>query len=184
MKIAYLRVSSTDQSTDRQEIQADKTYEDKATGTNTDRPQLQEMLRNLRSGDEVYVWSIDRLARSISDMHDLIKQITGADCSVHFIKENLTFTSDKSNPMNELLLNMLASVYQFETAIRKERQLEGIAKAKEKGVYQGRSTAMRQKAKVIELLNDGVSQRKIAEQVGISLSSVQRIVKMQKQEGE
>lgn len=182
MKIAYLRVSTTDQSTDRQEIQADKTYEDKATGTNTDRPQLQEMLRNLRKGDEVHVWSIDRLARSISDMHDLIKQITESGCSVHFIKENLVFTADKSNPMNELLLNMLASVYQFETAIRKERQLEGIAKAKEKGVYQGRSTAMRQKARVVQLLNDGMSQRNIAKEVGISLSSVQRIVKKNKEE--
>ncbi|MCL9773575.1 recombinase family protein [Vibrio methylphosphonaticus] len=181
MKIAYLRVSSTDQHTDRQEITADKTYTDKATGTNTDRPQLQEMLRSIREGDEVHVWSIDRLARSISDMHDLIQQITGAGCSVHFLKENLTFTADKSNPMNELLLNMLASVYQFETAIRKERQLEGIAKAKEKGVYEGRTTAMRQSAEVLKLLEEGMSQRKIAEQVDISLSSVQRIVKKHKQ---
>lgn len=180
MKIAYIRVSSVDQNTDRQEIEADKTYTDKASGTNTDRPQLQEMLRSIRSGDEIHVWSIDRLARSISDMHDLIKDITGKGCSIHFIKENLTFTADKANPMNELLLNMLASVYQFETAIRKERQLEGIAKAKEKGVYNGRSTAMRNKAAVLELLEAGVSQRKIAEQVGISLSSVQRIVKSQK----
>ncbi|MFA1574947.1 recombinase family protein [Vibrio cyclitrophicus] len=182
MKIAYLRVSTLDQKTDRQEILADKTYIDKATGTNTERPQLQEMLRSIRSGDEIHVWSIDRLARSISDMHDLIKQITSKGCSVHFIKENLVFSSDQSNPMNELLLNMLASVYQFETAIRKERQLEGIAKAKRKGVYNGRSTAMRQKSSVLALLKDGVSQRKIASQLGISLSSVQRIVKKAKEE--
>jgi DNA invertase Pin-like site-specific DNA recombinase len=181
MKIAYIRVSSIDQNTERQEIEADKTYTDKASGTNTDRPQLQEMLRSIREGDEIHVWSIDRLARSISDMHDLIKEITGKGCSVHFIKENLTFTADKANPMNELLLNMLASVYQFETAIRKERQLEGIVKAKAKGVYKGRSTAMRNKAQVIDLLESGISQRKIAEQVGISLSSVQRIVKQYKE---
>ncbi|MDF5054030.1 recombinase family protein, partial [Vibrio parahaemolyticus] len=177
MKIAYIRVSSLDQNTDRQDIEADKTYTDKATGTNTDRPALQEMLRSIRSGDEIHVWSIDRLARSISDMHDLIKKITSNGCSVHFIKENLTFTADKTNPMNELLLNMLASVYQFETAIRKERQLEGIAKAKAKGTYKGRTTAMRLKSEVAQLLADDISQRKIAAQLNISLSSVQRIVK-------
>ncbi|MDF5188695.1 recombinase family protein, partial [Vibrio parahaemolyticus] len=60
MKIAYIRVSSLDQNTDRQDIEADKTYTDKATGTNTDRPALQEMLRSIRSGDEIHVWSIDR----------------------------------------------------------------------------------------------------------------------------
>ncbi|NMV27043.1 recombinase family protein, partial [Vibrio parahaemolyticus] len=98
-------------------------------------------------------------------------KITSNGCSVHFIKENLTFTADKTNPMNELLLNMLASVYQFETAIRKERQLEGIAKAKAKGTYKGRTTAMRLKSEVAQLLADDISQRKIAAQLNISLSS-------------
>lgn len=183
MKIAYIRVSSNDQNTDRQEIEADKTYVDKASGTNTNRPQLQEMLRSLREGDEVYVWSIDRLARSISDMHDLIQKITGTGCSVHFIKENLTFTSDASNPMNELLLNMLSSVYQFETAIRKERQIEGIEKAKSKGIYKGRTTEMRKQREVLEMVESGVSQRKIAKELKISLSTVQRILKKAKEEG-
>ncbi|WP_220774318.1 recombinase family protein, partial [Shewanella glacialipiscicola] len=102
--------------------------------------------------------------------------------SVRFIKENLTFTGDKSNPTNELLLNLIGAVYQFEVDIKKERQREGIAVAKDKGVYKGRTTAMRKTAEAISLLNEGVSQRKIAEQLSISLSSVQRIVKQHKED--
>ena len=177
MELAYIRVSTVDQKTDRQEITADRYFTDKATGTNTDRPQLQELLRTIRSGDIVKVWSIDRLARSITDMHNLINEIIGKGADIVFIKENLTFTADKSNPMNELMLNLLSSVYQFETAIRKERQLEGIEKAKAKGVYTGRSTAMRRKAEVKKLIAEGISYRNIATQLEISLSSVQRIVK-------
>ena len=177
MKIAYVRVSTVDQNSNRQVIEADKTYEDKATGSNTDRPQLQEMLRNLQEGDEVHVWSIDRLARSIIDMHDLIKKITESGCSVHFIKEGLVFTPEKVNPINDLILNVLSSVYQFEVAISKQRQREGIEKAKADGKYKGRSTALQESPKVIQLLKKGVSQRNIAKEVGISLSSVQRIVK-------
>lgn len=181
MKIAYLRVSSTDQNTDRQEIEADRHYEDKATGTNTDRPQLQDMLSNLRKGDEVRAWSIDRLARSIKDLHDIIEVITKAGAAVTFIKEGMTFTADKSNPMNQLMLNLLGSVYEFETAIRKERQLEGIAKAKAKGVYKGRSTNARLRASIIESFNNGTSQRNIAKQLDTSLSNVQRVIKKHKE---
>lgn len=182
MKIAYIRVSTVEQNIDRQEIVADKYYEDKASGSSVERPKLQEMIRAIRDGDEVIVWSIDRLARSISDMHKLVEEITKKGCSLHFIKENLTFSSDKENPINNLLLNMLASVYEFETAIRRERQLEGIAKAKLKGVYKGRTTAMRKKTEVLEQLRDGISQRQIAKNSNISLSSVQRIVKALKED--
>lgn len=180
MKIAYIRVSSVDQNVDRQEIEADRHYKDKATGTNTDRPQLQDMLSNLREGDEVHVWSIDRLARSIKDLHDIIEVITKAGASITFIKESMTFTADKTNPMNQLMLNLLGSVYEFETAIRKERQLEGIAKAKKKGVYKGRSTDVRLKSAIIEALNNGTSQRNIAKELDTSLSNVQRVIKKHK----
>ncbi|WP_299665079.1 recombinase family protein [uncultured Psychromonas sp.] len=177
MKIAYVRVSTVEQNTDRQEIEADKYYEDKASGTNTNRPQLKEMLDNLRKGDEVICWSIDRLARSITDLHSIIKTITDKGASVSFIKENMTFTGDKTNPMNELMLNLLGSVYEFETAIRKERQLEGIAKAKAKGIYKGRTTSDRLKSNIIEAYKDGIPQRAIAEKLNTSLSNVQRVIK-------
>jgi len=180
MKIAYVRVSSVEQNTDRQEIVADKHYEDKASGTNTNRPQLQEMLNNLRKGDEVVCWSIDRLARSITDLHSIIKTITDKGASVSFMKENMTFTGDESNPMNKLMLNLLGSVYEFETAIRKERQLEGIAKAKAKGVYKGRTTSDRLKENIIKLYLDKVSQRAIAKELNTSLSNVQRVIKTYK----
>ena len=121
LKIAYVRVSTVKQITDRQEIEADKHYEDRSSGSKTNRPQLKEMLHNLRKGDEVICWSIDRLARSISDLHSIIKTITGERASVSFVKENMTIAADKANPMNELKLKLLGSVYEFETAIRKER---------------------------------------------------------------
>lgn len=184
-KYHYIRVSTTQQHTDRQELKTPEDYTqviDKISGRTTNRPSLKNMIINLAIGDEVLVDDISRLARSLKDLNELLHQITSKGVSVRFIKENLTFTGDKSNPTNELLLNLIGAVYQFEVDIKKERQREGIAVAKDKGVYKGRTTAMRKKAEAINLLNEGVSQRKIAEQLSISLSSVQRIVKQHKED--
>ncbi|EGQ9760159.1 resolvase [Vibrio parahaemolyticus] len=184
-KYHYIRVSTAEQHTERQEVKTPEGYVqviDKVSGRSTKRPELTNMLVNLSVGDEVLVDDISRLARSLKDLNELLHQITSKGVTVTFAKENLTFTGDKSNPTNELLLNLIGAVYQFEVDIKKERQREGIEIAKAKGVYKGRSTSMRQKSEVIALLNDGVPQRKIAEQIGISLSSVQRIVKKHKEE--
>jgi DNA invertase Pin-like site-specific DNA recombinase len=89
------------------------------------------------------------------------------------VKENLRFTGDKSNPTEELLLNLLASVYQFERAIILERQREGIAKAKQRGVYRGRRATI-DKSEIMRLLDEGFSMRKVAEMTNTSLSTVTR----------
>ncbi|WP_019026845.1 recombinase family protein [Colwellia piezophila] len=121
--VAYLRVSTTDQNLDRQladiGITFDKTFEDKVSGSSMDRPALINMLDYVRSGDTLYVHSIDRLARNLGHLNEMVTSLTSKGISVVFHKESLTFTGNDS-PMNSLLLNLLGSVYQFERAIAKE----------------------------------------------------------------
>lgn len=179
----YIRVSSVGQHTDRQEVKTPSDYTpviDKISGRTTNRPALNNLLINLSMGDHILVDDISRLARSLADLNTLLKQITSKGVSVEFKKENLIFSGDETNPTNQLLLNLIGAVYQFEVDIKKERQREGIEAAKAKGVYEGRTTAMRRKAEVLQLVKEGVSQRSIAKQLEISLSSVQRIVKASK----
>ncbi|MCG6202767.1 recombinase family protein [Psychromonas antarctica] len=181
MKLAYIRVSTIEQNTDRQVIKADKTFTDKVSGANTDRPELIKLKEHARAGDVVICHDISRLARNLKDLKDLVEFFIDRGVAVKFIKENMRFTADKQNPMNELMLNMLGAVYQFERDIMKQRQAEGIAQAKVKGVYKGRSTSMRLKAAIIEEYKQGTPQRKIANNLDTSLSTVQRIVKSYKE---
>jgi DNA invertase Pin-like site-specific DNA recombinase len=180
MRLAYIRVSTVEQNTDRQVIEADKTFTDKVSGANTNRPALKQLKDHVRSGDIVICHDISRLARNLLDLKELITFFTGKGVSVQFIKEAMTFSSDKSNPMNELMLNLLGAVYQFERDIMKQRQAEGIAIAKKKGVYVGRNTSMRLKSSIIESYKSGTSQRNIARDLETSLSNVQRVIKAHK----
>ena len=91
-KIGYTRVSTTDQTTDRQELGDIRIFEDKASGKNTDRPALKEMLAYVREGDEIVVFSIDRLARNLRDLEDIIKEVNSKGASVTFLTERLTFS--------------------------------------------------------------------------------------------
>jgi DNA invertase Pin-like site-specific DNA recombinase len=175
--VAYLRVSTTDQSTARQlsdtAIAFTKTFEDKASGGSTDRPALSAMLEYIREGDTVHVHSIDRLARNLGDLLELIKSLNAKGINVHFHKENLVFTGEAS-PMNELMLNLLGSVYQFERAMIKDRQLEGIAKAKVAGKYKGKARKVTDEA-ILQALASGLSIRKTATELGCGISTVQRV---------
>lgn len=175
-KIGYIRVSTVDQSTERQldGIQLDKVFEEKASARNTQRPKLVEMLDYIREGDEVIVHDISRLARNIEDLHGLVRQITHKGCVIRFQKENLAFTNDKSDAISQLLLSMLGAVYQFERTVLLERQKEGIAIAKAKGKYKGRPKTISREA-ILTLLQKGTSMRNAAKELGISLSTVQRV---------
>jgi len=137
--IGYIRVSSIDQNTDRQlsEIKLDLEYTDKVSGKDRNRPELTNMLKAVTVGDTVHVHSMDRLARNMVDLSQLVKEITDKGANVQFHKENLKFdgSTGKKDHMAELMLGILGSVAQFERAILKERQAEGIAIAKAKGVY-------------------------------------------------
>ena len=136
----YIRVSTTLQNTDRQllNIPCDREYEDKLSGKDTNRPQLQAMLDNLRSGDVINVHSMDRLARNVQDLLKLIDTILQKGASITFHKENMTFNNNKqTDAFQKLMLTMLGAISEFERAIILERQKEGIAIAKAKGKYKG-----------------------------------------------
>ncbi|EGQ8249204.1 TPA: recombinase family protein [Vibrio parahaemolyticus] len=176
--IAYLRVSTTDQNTDRQltdsGIPFDKSFTDKCSGGSTKRPALEALKDYVREGDTIHVHSIDRLARNLVDLKQLINDWTNQGVSVRFHKENLSFNAGGSDHMSELMLNMLGAVAQFELAMIQERRQEGIEKAKAAGRYKGRPTNKTNHQRISELRSQGVSLRKIAAQVGVSLSTVQR----------
>lgn len=137
--VGYIRVSSVDQNTERQldGVTVDKTFTDKASGKDTNRPELSKLKEYVREGDKVIVHSMDRLARNLSDLEQIVKEFNGQGIAVEFAKEGLTFTGD-DNKTATLLLQVIGAVAQFERAMIKERQLEGIALAKKRGVYKGR----------------------------------------------
>lgn len=141
--IGYVRVSSIDQNPERQldGIKIDKMFVDKISGKTLQRPQLEKLLEYVRDGDEVVVHSMDRLARNLDDLRQLVKGLTQRDVSIRFIKENLTFKGDDA-PMSTLLLSIMGAFAEFERALIRERQLEGIALAKQKGKYKGRKRAL------------------------------------------
>jgi DNA invertase Pin-like site-specific DNA recombinase len=121
IRIGYVRVSSADQSTERQltDQKLTVTFTDKASGKNADRPQLQAMLAgNWPEGSTVVVHSMDRLARSLTDLLQLVEQLTGRGINVHFVKEAKTFRGgDSTDPMDMLMLSMLGAVAEYERTL-------------------------------------------------------------------
>lgn len=172
--IGYIRVSTVDQNIERQldGLALDKTFTDKLSGKDTNRPALSQMLEHIRSGDTVLVHDISRMARNLQDLIKLVKQITAKGVALRFMKESLTFNGE-SNPMQDLMLSMLGAVYQFERSMMLERQREGIQKAKEAGKYAGRKASV-DKQKIISYLEEGHSMRQTAKLLGVSLSTVTR----------
>jgi DNA invertase Pin-like site-specific DNA recombinase len=137
--IGYIRVSTLDQNPDRQleGHPVDKIFTDKASGKDQHRPRLKELLNYTREGDTVVVHSMDRLARNLDDLRSLVFSLTQRGIKVQFVKESLTFTGEDS-PMANLLLSVMGAIAEFERTLIKERQREGIALAKQKGLYKGR----------------------------------------------
>lgn len=177
--IGYIRVSSGSQNTERQlaDIELDRIFEDKASGKNTDRPQLNECLAHLRSGDKLHVHSIDRLARNLKDLQDIVDALKSKGVSVHFHKENLIFDAE-TNPMQELMFQMLGAFAQFERTLIKERQREGIAAAQARGQKLGAPSKL--STEQIELIKkriySGTEKSKIAKEFGISRPTLYKIL--------
>lgn len=142
--IAYVRVSSVDQNTDRQRfdgVKVDKTFTDKCSGGTRNRPALIEMLRYVREGDTIICHSIDRLARDLQDLLHLVETLTARGVGVRFIKEALTFEGNTS-PMQTMILQVMGSFAQFERSLIKERQREGQQAARAKGKLPGRKKSL------------------------------------------
>ena len=170
--IGYVRVSSVGQNTARQldGMELDRVFTDKASGKNTDeRPALAQMLAHVREGDTLHVHSMDRLARNVEDLRQLVNQLTDKGVEVKFAKEGLTF-SGQSSPMNTLLLTMLGAVAEFERALIAERRDEGIALAKAAGKYKGRRAALTpaQADELVNRIKAGESVTALAKEYGIS----------------
>lgn len=138
-KIAYIRVSTVEQNLEQQKVLLekygiDKWYEEKVSAKDTNRPRLQDMLDFVREGDTIYIRDFSRLARSTKDLLDIVDKLSEKGVKLVSEKENL----DTSTPNGILMLTMLGAIYEFERANLLERQKEGIAIAKQKGVYKGR----------------------------------------------
>ncbi|WP_373506712.1 recombinase family protein [Thiocapsa sp.] len=143
--IGYLRVSTTDQTTARQldGVELDRVFEDQVSGSSAmNRPALIQCLDYLRDGDVLHVHSIDRLARNLLDLQKLVEELTRRGVTVHFHKERLVFTGDDGDPMQTLMFQMMGAFAQFERALIRSRQREGIAAAKAAGKHLGRRSAL------------------------------------------
>jgi len=179
-EIGYTRVSSTNQKTDRQldGVPLDKIFEDKQTGKDTNRPQLQACLDYLREGDRLHVHSMDRLARSLADLQAMVQDLTSQGIVVKFHKEGLEFTGE-DNPMSMLMLQIMGAVAEFERSLIRERQTEGIKKALAKGVKFGRAPklTLADKYQIAGLVEQGQEKNALAEQFGVSRQTIYRALK-------
>ena len=178
--VGYIRVSSVDKNIHRQldGITLDKTFVDKCSGKDTNRPALTNMLEFVREGDIIIVHSMDRLARNLYDLSGLMHKLTIKGIKVQFIKENLLFTGEDS-PMANLLLSVMGAFAEFERALIRERQLEGVAIAKKNGKYRGRSNSLSDEQ--IKVLKQKVADRykktDLAKEFGISRETLYRYIK-------
>lgn len=151
MKIGYARVSTTGQSLESQveklkEQGCDKIYQEKATGTSTaKRVELNNMMEHLRAGDMVVITKIDRLARSIIDLNNIVSELNDKGISIQFIDDNLHFQAGNSSAMNTLIFNMLGSFAQFERDIIVQRTSEGRERARKQGKHLGRPSQPKNK---------------------------------------
>ena len=182
MKVGYVRVSTVDQNTGRQEVLmkelgVDKIYVDKQSGKNKERPQLQEMLNFVREGDVLVVESISRLARNVKDLLEIVDQLKQK--GVVFISKKETI--DTSTPAGEFMLTVFGALAQLERSYILERQAEGIALAKAQGKYNGRPRIDVDEDKFIEYYKDYqagyLTGKGICKKLGISLSTFHRRVK-------
>ena len=174
MKVGYRRVSTLEQSLERQDLgECDRVFEEKQSAGSANRPALQELLSFVRSGDEVVVYSIDRLGRNLIDLQNIIQHLNDKGVTIRFLSENLSFSGSGGCAFQTLQLQMLGAFAQFERTIIRKRQAEGIAKAKQRGVYSQRKKSVNPD-KVKQLFQDGMSKAAIAKHLNISRMSVYR----------
>jgi DNA invertase Pin-like site-specific DNA recombinase len=142
-RIGDVRVSTVDQNPERQleQVPVDRVCTDTASGKDTQRPALAALLTFVREGDTVVVHSMDRLARNLDDLRRLVQLLTQRGVRITFLKEHLTFTGEDT-PMAQLMLSVMGAFAEFERALLRERQHEGIALAKQRGAYRGRKKAL------------------------------------------
>ena len=178
MKVAYLRVSSSSESLEIQreavsKLNIQKIFEEKVSGTSTKgRDKLKECLDFVREGDELVITRIDRLARSVLDLQLIVKELNDKGVILTATEQPIS-TKDATS---KCFLDMLGVFAELETNLRKERQMEGIAKAKAKGVYKGGKKKINVE-EIIRLKAEGYGATKIAKELNIHRDSVYRLLK-------
>lgn len=175
--IGYARVSTAGQSLDVQ-LEAlktcDKVFKEKESGAKAERPQLALMLDYAREGDTITVTKLCRLARNTKHLLEIVEYLDGKGVSLSVLNLGI----DTQSPTGRLMLTMIGAVANFERELLLERQAEGIALAKQKGRYKGRKpTARVKQIQAVELIAGGMSKSQVAKELGISLSSVYRVLK-------
>jgi DNA invertase Pin-like site-specific DNA recombinase len=178
-KVGYGRVSSVGQSLDVQldklsEVGCDVVFKETHTGTTDQRTQLQAMMQYVRKGDTLYITKLDRLGRSTLHLTQIFDKLEKQGVDIVVLDQNI----DTTTPIGKLLFNVLSSIAEFETEIRKERQLEGIAKAKAKGVQFGRRAVLdtEQVRQMKKKRAEGVLIRELMREYNLSKSSVYRLL--------
>jgi len=180
-RVGYIRVSTIEQNQQRQleGIEIDRMFTEYASGKDTNRPELQAALRYVREGDTFFVHSMDRLARNVEDILRLVREMNERGVAVQFIKENMLFSVGKDDPRSALMFTMLGAFAQFERALIKERQREGIELAKKRGVYTGRKRALDpiQAEELLKGIGEGTPKTILAKRFGISRETVYQYAK-------
>lgn len=171
-RIGYIRVSTIEQNSARQleGLDVDRIYEDKVSAKDLSRPNLQAMLAYVREGDSVVVHSMDRLARNLDDLRQLVRSLTQKGVKVQFIKENLIFSGDDTSMAN-LMLSVMGAFAEFERSLGKERQREGVALAKDRGAYKGRKKVLsKERAEALKkrVMDGSETKAQIARDFGIT----------------
>lgn len=185
MKIGYARVSTQDQNLDRQidnltAAGCERIFNEKMTGTKSDRPELKTMLLTLRPGDTLVIDSFSRLSRSTKDLLDLVEKLTSMGVHLVSLKENL----DTTTATGKMMLTMLSALSQFERDLIAERTRDGLKAARSRGRCGGRPRVGTDKDKRQALAMyhaNAMSCRDIAERFGVSLSTLNRWIKAEKQ---
>src|SRR2546430_5131639 len=180
-RVGYVRVSTFDQNPERQleQISVDRLFTEKASGKDTQRPELDAMLAFVREGDTVIVHSMDRLARNLDDLRQTVQLLNKKHVAVEFVHEHLTFTGEDT-PMANLLLSVMGAFAEFERALIRERQLEGIALAKQRGAYKGRKkvlTAADVEQIKARLAEPGAKKAAVAREWGISRETLYKYLR-------
>lgn len=167
---ARARVSTHEQNTERQldGVALDRCFTDRASGKDVIRPELIALRRFVREGDLVLVHSMDRLARNLDDLRQTVRELTGRGICIEFVKEGLRFTGEDS-PMAQLMLSVMGAFAEFERGLLRERQREGIALARQRGVYRGRKPSLdaRDIAELRRRIAQGDRKSEIARDMGI-----------------
>ena len=179
--LAYVRVSTIEQNEERQLIaleryNPDKIFKEKVSAKDTNRPELQRLLEFAREGDTIVVHDFSRLARNTRDLLDITEQLKRKGVTLISNKENI----DTSTPTGKLMLTMIGAIAEFERQNLLDRQREGIAIAKEKGVYKGRKPIEIDDNKFTELYNKymsrGISKVDMAKELGVSRPTLDRMI--------